>query len=218
MARAGHRAQARGSHVPPGVAAWLVLVLLAGGCRSRVDDAHRVMPPRWAPEIVSISDGAPPFRLSTLRGSVVLLSFGATRCTEGCATALARMERVHERLGPVAEGLEVVFVSVDPERDTTERLTRSVHAFHPRFHGVRLEGAVLAAVLDSYGVRIHAHPTAALRLATQEVAPPPPPEDTTVSGGFFLVDRRGMLRLRFPPTATLEQLLAGVELLLREER
>ncbi len=75
--------------------------------------------------------------LADFRGKVVLVFFGFTSCPDACPTALAEMAQVVDRLGPDGGRVQGLFVTVDPERDTPERLARYVTAFHPSFIGLR---------------------------------------------------------------------------------
>lgn len=72
-------------------------------------------------------------KLEDFRGKAVVVTFGFTHCPDVCPTTLAELAQVMKTLGPAAERVQVVFVSVDPERDTREVLGRYVTAFDPRF-------------------------------------------------------------------------------------
>ena len=77
-----------------------------------------------------------PRRLADYRGKVVTLFFGYTQCPDVCPTNLATMSEVMRLLGPDAERTQVLFMTVDPERDTIELLRDYVPAFDPRFVGL----------------------------------------------------------------------------------
>jgi len=77
-----------------------------------------------------------PYTLADFRGKVVVLFFGFTQCPDICATALAEMARAMQTLGADAERVQVLFVTLDPERDTKEILSRYVPAFNPHFLGL----------------------------------------------------------------------------------
>jgi protein SCO1/2 len=76
------------------------------------------------------------FRLSDQQGNVVLLFFGYTSCPDVCPTTLATWRKIHEALGDDAQRVRFVFVTVDPERDTAERLGMHANAFNPDFIGL----------------------------------------------------------------------------------
>lgn len=74
--------------------------------------------------------------LADFKGQVVMLYFGFVQCPDVCPTALTRAAVVMERLGSQAADLQVIFVTVDPERDTPELLREYMKAFHPAFLGL----------------------------------------------------------------------------------
>ena len=77
-----------------------------------------------------------PFALSSLKGKVVVLSFGYTHCPDICPTELLTYNDTLKQLGDEAKNVAVVFVSVDPERDTPELMKQYVKQFHPDFIGL----------------------------------------------------------------------------------
>ncbi|MBN2387932.1 MAG: SCO family protein [Anaerolineales bacterium] len=91
-------------------------------------------------------------RLGDFRGQAVLLFFGYTSCPDVCPTTLAELRQVRADLGGDAERVQVVFVTVDPERDTPERIQNYVSAFDPSFVGLSGDLAELEAVWEAYGV------------------------------------------------------------------
>jgi protein SCO1/2 len=78
-----------------------------------------------------------PRRLEDFRGKAVVLFFGFTHCPDICPTTLADIAGAVKQLGPDAERVQVLMVSVDPERDTPDALARYVTAFDRRFLGLR---------------------------------------------------------------------------------
>jgi protein SCO1 len=76
-------------------------------------------------------------RLADFRGKAVVLFFGYTHCPDVCPTTLADMAQAMRQLGADAERVQMLFVTVDPERDTQTALARYVPAFDPRFLGLR---------------------------------------------------------------------------------
>lgn len=77
-----------------------------------------------------------PRSLSDFKGKVVLLFFGYTSCPGPCPTALAEMAQVVKELGPDGERVQGLFVTVDPERDTPQRLATYLRSFDPSFLGL----------------------------------------------------------------------------------
>ncbi len=77
-----------------------------------------------------------PRHLQDFRGKAVVLFFGFTHCPDVCPTTLAEMSQALKQIGPDAERVQVVLVTVDPERDTQDALAKYVTAFDPRFLGL----------------------------------------------------------------------------------
>lgn len=74
--------------------------------------------------------------LADFRGKAVVVFFGFTHCPDVCPTTMAEMANVMQELGADAERVQVLFISVDPERDTPQVLSQYVPAFHPNFLGL----------------------------------------------------------------------------------
>ena len=75
--------------------------------------------------------------LADFKGKVVVMFFGYTQCPDICPTTLTEMQQVMTILGPQSDKVQVLFVTVDPERDTAAILKQYVPAFDPRFLGLR---------------------------------------------------------------------------------
>jgi protein SCO1 len=75
--------------------------------------------------------------LEDFRGKVVVVFFGFTHCPDVCPTTMLTLANVVKRLGPRADDVQVLFVTLDPERDTPQVLSQYVPAFHPTFLGLR---------------------------------------------------------------------------------
>src|SRR6185369_3632026 len=109
-------------------------------------------PPRAAPDFsLEGSDGG-ELKLSRYRGKVVVLGFGFSHCPEICPTTLATLARAQKKLGAGAKELQVVYVTVDPERDSPERLRAYLAAFDPSFIGGTGSPERLAKVRAAYGI------------------------------------------------------------------
>jgi len=91
------------------------------------------------------------FSLAALRGREVALFFGYTHCPDVCPTVLATLALVERRLGQAAR-LQVVFVTVDPRRDTASRIKRFVDQFDSRFLGVTGDAGALGTLYRSFGI------------------------------------------------------------------
>ncbi|MDR0528666.1 MAG: SCO family protein [Zoogloeaceae bacterium] len=92
--------------------------------------------PEESERFVFMDTSGTPRRLSDWRGKTLLIFFGYTHCPDVCPTALARAARAVELLGRERARAQVLFVTLDPERDTPEVLAAYVPAFHPDFQGL----------------------------------------------------------------------------------
>jgi protein SCO1/2 len=90
--------------------------------------------------------------LADFKGKLVFLFFGYTQCPDVCPTTMAEMAAVMQALGPDAKQVQVLFVTVDPERDTQALLSQYVPAFHPSFIGLRGDAAATAATAKEFKV------------------------------------------------------------------
>lgn len=91
-------------------------------------------------------------RLADFRGKVVVLTFGYTRCPDICPTTLAGLAEAMKLLGPDAGRVQVLFATIDPERDTPELLAEFVPWFDARFIGLRGDAEATAAVAKEFRV------------------------------------------------------------------
>jgi len=93
-----------------------------------------------------------PRTLADYRGKVVTMFFGYTQCPDVCPTNLSTMAAVMKQLGADSDKVQVLFVTVDPERDTPELLNQYVPAFDQRFVGLYGTGEQTAAVAKEFKV------------------------------------------------------------------
>ena len=103
-------------------------------------------------EFSLVDHAGKPRTLADFRGKVVAVFFGYTQCPDVCPTTLATMSQVMKLLGPRADQVQVLFVTVDPERDTADLLSRYVPAFDPRFLGLLTDIEGTARVAKEFKV------------------------------------------------------------------
>ncbi len=125
-----------------------------------------------------------PRRLEDFRGKAVVLFFGFTHCPDVCPTTLADAAQAMRKLGPEADRVQVLFVTVDPERDTSKVLAAYVTAFDPRFLG--LSGDLEATRRAAKEFKVYF-----------EKRPGKTPEDYSIdhSAQSYVIDPQGRLRL-----------------------
>ena len=90
--------------------------------------------------------------MADFKGKAVLIFFGYTQCPDVCPTTMAEMAAVMKELGPQADKVQVLFVTLDPERDTQELLSKYVPAFDARFLGLYGDMAATAAVAKEFKI------------------------------------------------------------------
>ena len=120
---------------------------------------------------------------SGYRGKVVVLYFGYTNCPDACPTTLSDLAAVLQRLGPKANDVRVLFVTVDPNRDSLSALKAYVSAFAPQIDGLRGSEDAIARLARRYRI-------------TYSVTPDSPGHPYTVmhSDSVFFFDRDGRAR------------------------
>lgn len=162
-------------------------------------------PPLPAADFTLTSDEG-PIRLADLQGKVVVLFFGYTFCPDVCPTTMVRLGQAMELLEKKdAERVQVVMVSVDPERDTPERLGQYARAFHPSFLGLTGTQEEIDAVASAFGIY---HARAEGSEATGYLV------DHTAS--TLVLDRRGGVRLIWPFEVPAEGLAGDLRVMLRK--
>ena len=163
-------------------------------------------PPRMAPDFQLQGSNDAPLRLSTYRGKVVALAFGFTYCPRICPVTLAHLAQVSEKLGASASELQVIFVTVDPDRDTPARLREFLGFFNPAYLGGTGDKAQLEALRQAYGVTATRADSENKKLAYE----------VHHSSSIYLIDRQGQLRLLVPFGKSAEDILHDVNLLLKK--
>ena len=125
-----------------------------------------------------------PRTLADYRGKAVVLFFGYTQCPDVCPTTLAALAEAMKRLCADAERVQVLFVTVDPERDTPDLLSKYVPAFDPRFAGLYGDADATARTAKEFKVIYQKQPGATPGAYTMDH-----------SAGTFIFDPNGKLRV-----------------------
>ncbi|MEJ7805107.1 MAG: SCO family protein [Telluria sp.] len=185
----------------------LILSLLAGGVHAAPAPAMKsgvFEPPRVAPEIVLPSSHG-EFKLSRFLGKVVVLEFGYTTCVDVCPVSLAALADARKKLGAAGADVQVVFISVDPARDTPARLKKYVATFDASFIGVTGTQTQIVALLTSYGI------SAAKRVAGGDAKN----YFMSHSSYLYFIDRKGMQRAMMPFGRPSAEMVHDLKLLLK---
>lgn len=189
---------------------WLAAALLLAACGGPPYSFHGTAynPVKAAPQLTGLTAGGTTFDLRDLPEKVKLVFFGYTFCPDVCPLTLSNMRTVYDSLpADLQPNVAAVFVSVDPERDTPERLGEYVHAFHPAFYGVHIPPESLEQVKQEYGVFA----------ARRELDSSQSEAGYLVdhSAVVFLIDKDDQLRAVYPSDAAAADIAADVEHLLR---
>lgn len=156
-----------------------------------------------APEIQLSRANGEVFRLSDMRGRVVAIFFGYTSCPDICPTTMAELNQAMGRLGDRSDRVQVLFVTVDPERDTPQRVQEYVDHFNPAFIGLSGSEAELAKVWSDYGV---------FREIVKGISAAGYLVDHTAR--VTVIDQQGNLRISFPFDASVEDIVHDLNLLI----
>ncbi|HAV76760.1 MAG TPA: SCO family protein [Anaerolineae bacterium] len=154
-----------------------------------------------------VRDDGSSFQLSEKRGYIVLIFFGYTSCPDICPTTLAELNQALEKLSTEDAGrVQVVFVTVDPERDTPERTQTYVNHFDPSFIGLSGTEQELSKVWNGYGVfRETVEGTSAAGYLVDHTA------------RVTLIDGDGNLRVSFGFDTPVDDIVHDLKLILKEK-
>jgi protein SCO1 len=188
-----------------GMAALALMLGLAGSVQAAEFKGGLLTPPKAAPDFTLTTQDGKDFRLSGERGHVVALWFGYTFCPDVCPTTLAELSQARARLGADAKRFRIVFVTVDPERDTPARLREYSNAFSRSFTALTASPERLAEVRKAYGVvaqkQVVANTSAAYLIDH--------------SAFVYVIDPAGQLRLMFPFGMSVDDMVHDFKILLR---
>ena len=145
-----------------------------------------------------------PRTLADFQGRIVVVFFGFTQCPDVCPTTLAEMAKVIKELGADGGKVQVLFVSIDPERDTPALLKQYVTAFHPTFLGLVGDAGATARTAKEFKVYVQKQPAKSGGYSVDH------------SAGTFILDQQGRLRLFVQYGAGAQALLNDIRILLKQ--
>jgi protein SCO1/2 len=143
--------------------------------------------------------------LSDFRGKVVLLYFGYTFCPDICPATLANVGVALDQIGGNAEDVQLIMISLDPGRDTPEKLAEYVAHFHPSFVGITGTQEEIDTVASLYGIFYQVNQGSA---ATDYLI------DHTAT--LMVIDREGYLKLVFPFGVTADEIADDLKYMIRQ--
>ena len=150
-------------------------------------------------------DGA-SFRLEDQRGKVVLIFFGYTNCQDVCPATLGKYQQIAAGLGEDASEVAFVFITVDPDRDTSEAIGAYMNHFNPDFVGLSGPLEELQRVWVGYGAGTPVHEEVDGEIGYE----------VSHSTRVWVIDKQGNLRITFPFEMTASDMAHDVDLLLAE--
>lgn len=142
--------------------------------------------------------------LADFRGKYVLLFFGYTHCPDVCPTELTRDAELKKKLGADGDRVQVIFVTVDPERDTAELMRSYTAAFDPKFLGLRGDEAATKRAASEFKVFYEKVPSGASYTVNHTAM-------------TYVFDAKGRLRLGLQYTQSADQIAADLRALMKQE-
>jgi protein SCO1/2 len=167
------------------LAAFAVVLLVGCGAQSGPKfEATDVTGADFGRNFTLTDQNGKPRTLADFRGKAVVVFFGYTQCPDVCPTTMAALKQAMEKLGPDADRVQVLFITVDPERDTQDLLSKYVPAFDPRFLGLYGDADATARTAKEF------------KVIYQKVPGTTPGQySMDHSAGTYIYDPQGRLRL-----------------------
>lgn len=164
-----------------------------------------IEPPAQAADFSLTDQNGDLFRLSDQQGKIVLVFFGYTNCPDVCPITLSEYKKIKAMLGEKADRVRFVYITVDPERDTVERMNTYLQNFDPTFVGLTSDRATLEPVWKAYGVYQQK-------------------QDTGSAAGYlvdhstrtYLIDSQGRWRINYPYGMEPVKIVQDLQHLLKE--
>lgn len=192
--------------------AWLgllmaALVILAGcGSSSRPSfKATDITGAEFARRLELTDQHGKQRTLEDFKGKVIVVFFGYTQCPDVCPTTLATLKEVREKLGPDGKRVQVLFVTVDPERDTAQVLSQYMPAFDPDFLGLYGDAEATAKAAKEFKIFYSKNP-----------GKTPTSYSVDHSAGVYLFDTQGRVRLFAGHGQSVDAYLSDIRALLAE--
>lgn len=190
-------------------AAGLALLLVTAGCGPQSSQQAKfqltdVTGANFGKSLALTDHNGQARTLADFHGKVVVIFFGFTQCPDVCPTTLAEMAKIVKALGTDGEKVQVLFVSVDPERDTKDLLKQYVTAFNPSFLGLAGDAAATTRATKEFKVYVQKQPTKGGGYSVDH------------SAGTFILDQKGNLRLFAQPNAGAAALASDIRTLLKQ--
>jgi len=184
---------------------FVTAALVLTGCSSEADfRGSDISGTKLGGDLAMVDDSGQPRTLADYRGKVLVVFFGFTQCPDVCPTSMSQLAHAMELLEDDAAKVQVLMISVDPERDTPEVLSSYVKAFNPAFVGLTGTPEQLAVTAKSF------------RAHYAKVQQGPGANDYTMDHGssFYILDKSGEARVLLRGDAPAEDVAHDVRELL----
>jgi len=188
------------------VAAVCMALALLAACGKPATETFRATDVTGAPfgRTLALTDHTgKPRTLDDWKGKIVAVFFGYAQCPDVCPTTMSMLREVKEQLGPDGAKLQVVFVTVDPERDTQQVLSAYVPGFDPTFIGLRGDVDQTAAAAKEFKI-----------FFAKSAGPTPTSYTVDHTSAVFVFDTQGRLRLFAGPALKAADYVHDIKLLL----
>ena len=190
---------------------WWMALLLLGWLTACAHQFSGVAPNPIgpAPDFALTDEAGQPFQLSDLRGKWILLAYGYTHCPDVCPLTLSRLRDVKKSVDANGDQVQVVFVTIDPERDTADIMRQYVghfdNLFPQKFKGLTGSPQEIAQAAKAYNVKYEK-------------------KESTSAGGYsmghtaevYLIDPQFNWRLTFPFGVKAEEIAADLQYLMQQ--
>ena len=152
-----------------------------------------------------VSDGGKPVTAADFRGKYVVMYFGYTHCPDVCPLTLVHLHQVMQKLGAAADQVRILFVSVDPARDTPQVLHQYVTAFDPHIVGLTGAPAQIAAMAKRYRAAFNA-----------DAKQPDGGYEVSHSSGIYIFDGQGHAQLLGTSADPPDAIVHDLDILIKE--
>ncbi|WP_294930641.1 SCO family protein [uncultured Paracoccus sp.] len=182
---------------------WTLVALALVGVLALQWVGRRPEPPQPAfrPDFTLQDEAGRTYGMEDFRGRFALVFFGFTNCPDVCPTTMSEVAQVMDDLGPEADKVQPLFISIDPERDRRQGLAAYLAAFHPAILGLAGDGAATQAAAE--GFKVH--------FGREEDPAAPDGYSMSHSPGLFLVGPDGEWLRQFPYETPAAEILADIQ-------